>query len=86
MGYSTSIQLSTSVKMDILCAEISSLPLSIGSAGDMPQPDDQPRDYESAIGGMTLDSASPTGTGEQDIKDMEKNPEVKTEEDRVDKE
>ena len=30
----------------------------------MPQPDDQPKDYESAMGGMTLDSASLTGTGE----------------------
>ena len=38
------------------------------------------------MGGMTLDSASSTGTGEQDIEDMEKNLEVKTEEDRVDKE
>ena len=35
------------------------------------------------MGGMTLDLASSTGTGEQDIKDMEKNPEVETEEDRV---
>ena len=32
------------------------------------------------MGGMTLDSASSTGTGEQDIKDMEKNPDVETEE------
>ena len=38
------------------------------------------------MGGMSLDSASSTGTGEQDIKDMEKNPDVKTEEGRVDKE
>ena len=38
------------------------------------------------MGGMTLDSASSTGTGEQDIEDMEKNPDVKTEEGRVDKE
>ena len=38
------------------------------------------------MGGMTLDSASLMGTGEQDIEDMEKNPEVKTEEDGVDKE
>ena len=38
------------------------------------------------MGGMTLDSASLTGTGEQDIKDMEKNPEVKIEEDGVNKE
>ena len=36
--------------------------------------------------GMTLDSASSTGTGEQDIKDMEKNTEVKTEEDGVNNE
>ena len=38
------------------------------------------------MGGMTLDSASLTGTGEQDIKDMEKNLDVKTEGDGVDKE
>ena len=38
------------------------------------------------MGGMTLDSASSTGTGEQDIEDMEKNPDVKAEEARVDKE
>ena len=38
------------------------------------------------MGGMTLDSATLTGTGEQDIEDMEKNLEVETEEDRVDKE
>ena len=38
------------------------------------------------MGGMTLDSASLTGTGEEDIKDMEKNPDVETEEGRVDKE
>ena len=44
----------------------------------MSRPDDQPRDYESAMGGMTLDSASSTGAREQDIEDMEKNPEVKT--------
>ena len=35
------------------------------------------------MGGMTLDSASSTGTEEQDIKDMEKKPNVKTEEGRV---
>ena len=39
LGYSTSIQQSTSVKTDISCANISSLPLSIGSVGDMPQLD-----------------------------------------------
>ena len=52
----------------------------------MPQPDDQPKDYELVMGGMNLDSASSTGTGEQDIKDMEKNPHVETEEGRVNKE
>ena len=85
LGYSTSVQSSTSIETDISCADVSSLPLSVCSAGDMSQPDDQPRDYESAMGGMTLDSASSTGTGEQDIEDMEKNPEVETE-DRVNKE
>ena len=72
--------------MDISCANISSLPLSVCSVGDISRPDDRPRDYESAMGGMTLDSASSTGTGEQDIKDMEKNPEVETEEDGINKE
>ena len=67
--------------MDIL-----SLPLSVCSAGDIPQPDIQPKDYKSAMGVMTLDSASSTGTGEQDIKDMEKNPDVETEEGGVNKE
>ena len=38
------------------------------------------------MGGMTLDSASPTGTGEQDIEDMVKNPDAETEEGGVDKE
>ena len=38
------------------------------------------------MGGMTLDSGSSTGTGEQDIKDMEKNPDVGTEKGRVNKE
>ena len=36
--------------------------------------------------GMTLDSASSTGMGEQNIKEMEKNSEVEIEEDRDDKE
>ena len=86
LGYSTSIRSSTSIKTDVLCANVSSLPSSVCSAGDMPQPDDQPRDYESAMGGMTLDSASSTGTGEQDIKDMQKNLDIETEEDGVNKE
>ena len=38
------------------------------------------------MGGMTLDSASSTGTEEQDIEDMEKNPGVETEKGRADKE
>ena len=38
------------------------------------------------MGGLTLDSASSIGTGEQDIEDMEKNPDVKTEEGGIDKE
>ena len=39
LGYSTSVRLSTSVKTDISCANIALLPLSIGLAGDMSQPD-----------------------------------------------
>ena len=86
LGYSTSVQLSTSIETDVLCVDISLLPSSICLAGDMPQTDDRPKDYESAMGGMILDSASLTGTGEQDIEDMEKNPDVKTKEGGVDKE
>ena len=86
LGYGTSVQSSTSIKTDVLCVDISSLSSSICSAGDLPQPDDRPKDYESAIGGMTLDSASSTEAGEQDIEDMEKNPDVKTEEGRINKE
>ena len=86
LGYITSIQSSTSIKIDVSCADVSSLPSSVCLAGDMPPPDDRPKDYKSAMGGMTLDSASLTGTGEQDIKDMEKNPDVKTEEGGVNKE
>ena len=72
--------------MDISCADISSLPSSVGSAGDMPQPETQLGDYKSAMGGMTLDSMSSTRAGEQDIEEMKKDPEVETEEDGVDKE
>ena len=35
--------------------------------------------------GITLDLVSSTGAGEQDIEKMEKNPEVETEEDGVNK-
>ena len=38
------------------------------------------------MGGMTFDLVSSTGVEEQDVEEMEKNPEVKTEEDGVDKE
>ena len=42
LGYAMLTQSrSTSVKTDISCADISSLPSSMGSAGDMPQPDNQ---------------------------------------------
>ena len=85
-GYGTLVQLSTSIKTDVSCVDISSLPSSVCSAGDMPQPDDRSKEYESAMGGMTLDSASSTGTEEQDIKDIEKNPDIKAEEGGADKE
>ena len=79
---------STSVKTDISCANISSLLSSVGSAGDMPQPDNQLQlgDYESAMGEMTLDSASLTRAVEPDIKTIEKSLEAETQEDGVDKE
>ena len=87
LGYATSIRSrSASVKMVFSCVNISSLPSSIGSAGDMPQPDTQLDNYKPAMERMTLDSASLTRIREQDIKEMEKNPEVDTREDRVDKE
>ena len=87
LGYATSIRLrSTSVEMDISCADISSLPSSVGSAGDMPLPDARLGDYELAMGGMTLDLASSTRMGEPDIEEMERNQEVGTREDGVDKE
>ena len=69
--------------MTISCADISLLPLSVGLAGDMPQPDAQSRDYKSAIEGMTLDSASSTGTGEQDVEEEEKNSKIEAKEDKV---
>ena len=79
LGYATLIRLrSTSVETDVSCADISSLPSSVGSAGDMPRRETQLGDYESAMEGITLDLASLTGVGE--------NSEVETEEGRVDKE
>ena len=42
LGYAMSTKLRrTSVETDISCTDISSLPSSVGSAGDMPQPDNQ---------------------------------------------
>ena len=38
------------------------------------------------MGGMTLDFASSTGTGEQDIEEEEKNPKIEVKEDKVDTE
>ena len=38
------------------------------------------------MGGMTLESASSTGTGEQDVNDEEKNPKIEVKEDEVDTE
>ena len=38
------------------------------------------------MGGMTLDSGSSAGTGEPDIEEMEKNPEIKMEGDEANKE
>ena len=60
---------STSVETDVSFTDISSLPLSVCLAGDMPQPDHQlkPGDYKSAIGEMTLESVSLTGTAELDV-------------------
>ena len=59
---------------------------SVGSAGDMPRTDTQLGDYESAMEGMTLDLVSLTRIREQDAEEMEKNPEVETGEDGIDKE
>ena len=36
LGYGTSVQSNTSIKTDVSCADILSLPSSICSAGDMP--------------------------------------------------
>ena len=80
LGYATSIRSrSTSVKRDISCADISSLPSSVGSAGDMPQTDTQFGDYKSAMEGMTLDLASLTGIGEQDAKERRRIQRLKSE-------
>ena len=82
LGYGTSVRLSISVKTDVSCVDISLLPLSVCSAWDLPQP----KDYESTMEGMTLDPASLTEKEEQNVKGMEKNPDVETEGGRVHKE
>ena len=51
----------------------------------MLRPGDQSKDYKSAIGGITLDSASSTGMEERRIKDMEREPDIKEEQGGVDK-
>ena len=89
LGYAMSIwSRSTSVKTDISCTNISLLPCSVGLAGDMLQPYNQLwlGDYESAMGEMTLDSASSTRAVELDLETMEKNSEADAQEDGVDKE
>ena len=63
LGYASSTRSrSTLVETDVSLTDISSLPLSVCLAGDMPWPDHQPKpgDYESAMGEMTLESASLT--------------------------
>ena len=72
--YCTSTQSDVSIKTDMSCANISLLPSSVCSVGDMLRPEDQSKDYESVMGRMTLDSASSMGT-----EDMEKEPVVKEE-------
>ena len=52
----------------------------------MLQLDNQPKNYESAMGGMTPDSTSSTRTEEQGIEDMEREPDVKEKQDGTDKE
>ena len=71
LGYAASTRSrSTLVETDVLLADISSLPLSVCSAGDMPRPDHQlkPGDYESAMGEMMLESVSSTRAVEPDVK------------------
>ena len=58
----------------------------MGSAGDMPQPDAQHDDFESAMGGMALDLASSTGIGEPDVEEKKKNRGAENGQDGVDNE
>ena len=43
----------------------------------MPWRDDRSKDYESAMGGMTLNLASSMGKEERGVEDMEREPDVK---------
>ena len=78
----------TSVETDVSFADISSLPSSVGLAGDMPRPSDQPKpgDSESAMGEMMLESASLTRAVELDVKVIGRNLETEAQEDGVNKE
>ena len=76
---------STSVETDVPFTDISSLPLSVCSVGDMPRLDHQLklRDYESAMGEMTLESASINRAAEPDIEEVGHNPETEAQEDGI---
>ena len=76
---------STSVKTDVSLTDISSLPSSVCSAGDMPQPDHQPKpgDYESAMGEIMLQSAGLTSAVELDVEVVGHSPETEAQEDSV---
>ena len=69
------------METDASFTDISSQLLSVGLAGDMPQPGDQPKpgDYELAMGEMTLESTSSTRAVELDVKEVGCNPETETE-------
>ena len=89
LGYAMLTQSrSTSVKTDISCTDISLLLSSVGSAGDMPRPDNrlQLGDYKTAMREMTLDLASLTGAVEPEIEAVKKNLEAEAQQDGVDKE
>ena len=88
LGYAPSTHSrSTLVKTDISCADISSLPSSVCSAGDMPQLDNQLwlSAYKSALKEMTLDSMSSTGVVKPNVKMVQKNPEREAGGDDADK-
>ena len=74
LQYGTSVRSNTSIETDMSSVDILSLPLSVCSAGDMTRWSNRPKDYESAMGGMTLDSTSSIETGKWDVEVMEKEP------------